>query len=262
MINYNTVIQGFKKFKEASPFNYCVIDNFFSEETAHSLANQFPNYDSTDWFYYNNLIENKKALNDWNKFPALTYQAFSTLYSQKMIALLSELMEKQLYPDYGLHGGGWHIHATGGNLHPHLDYSIHPKMGLERKLNIIIYLSPELDPDRHGGHLGLWEADLVNNRPSQLAHEVAPVFNRAVIFDTTQNSWHGLSRPLSQPEGIYRKSLAAYYLCDPAPNAEQRYRALFSPRDNELENKEMLDIIKLRSDLNLSASVYRITDKK
>jgi len=32
------------------------------------------------------------------------------------------------------------MHAAGGNLNPHLDYSIHPKMGLQRKLNVIIYL--------------------------------------------------------------------------------------------------------------------------
>ena len=48
-----------------------------------------------------------------------------------------------LYPDYGLHGGGWHMHGTGGNLNVHKDYSVHPKLGLRRKLNLIVYLSED-----------------------------------------------------------------------------------------------------------------------
>jgi hypothetical protein len=55
--------------------------------------------------------------------------------------MLSKKLDLFLYPDPGLHGGGWHMHGAGGNLNPHLDYSIHPKSGLMRKLNIIIYLS-------------------------------------------------------------------------------------------------------------------------
>jgi len=85
------------------------------------------------------------------------------------------------YIDHGLHGGGWHIHGHGGNLNPHLDYSIHPKMKLMRKLNIIIYMSKELD-DTHGGHLGLWDHDLTRNGPGKLVKEIQPKFNRAVIL--------------------------------------------------------------------------------
>ena len=62
----------------------------------------------------------------------------------------------------------------------------------------------------------------------ELVKEIAPVFNRAVIFDTTQNSWHGLSRPLIQPNGVYRKSLAVYYLEDTVKDFDSRSRALFS----------------------------------
>ena len=94
---------------------------------------EFPKYNSKDWFTYDNPVEHKKALNDWNKFPPLTYSVFSYLNSEKFIELIRRYTNLKLYPDHGLHGGGWHIHGKGGNLNPHLDYSIHPKCGLQRK---------------------------------------------------------------------------------------------------------------------------------
>ena len=50
----------------------------------------------------------------------------------------------KLFIDPGLHGGGWHIHSNKGNLNPHLDYSIHPKMDIQRRLNLIVYLEIKL----------------------------------------------------------------------------------------------------------------------
>lgn len=257
MINLDNLQACFKSFKNAIPFDYCIVDNFFQPEWADVLASEFLEYESPKWFYYKNKIEDKKALNDWNVFPQNTYYAFDFLLSKKVVQVLSESIGMQLYVDHGLHGGGWHIHGTGGNLNPHLDYSIHPKLGLQRKLNIIIYLSKELNPLIHGGQLGLWSNDLNTNQPAQLVKEVDPVFNRAVIFDTTQMSWHGMSRPLTQPEGIYRKSFAIYYLCEPAQGASKVERALFAPRENQKNDPEIKRVIELRSGVETSRLVYR-----
>lgn len=86
--------------------------------------------------------------------------------------------------------------------------------------------------------------------------EIAPVFNRAVIFDTTQNSWHGMSRSLTQPENISRKSLAVYYLCEPKPDAPKREKALFSPSECQESDNEVLELIKKRYDTEHSKKVY------
>ena len=60
-----------------------------------------------------------------------------------------------LISDPGLNGGGWHIHKQGGKLNTHLDYSLHPKLVLQRKINIIIYLN-SCWKKNWGGNLGLW----------------------------------------------------------------------------------------------------------
>ena len=256
MINFSRVRESLRVFSSGLPFDHCVVDGIFEEQVARKLSEDFPNYQSTDWYFYNNSIEHKKALNNWEKFPETTYQAFGALQSSAITDLLAEALGERIYVDHGLNGGGWHIHGQGGNLNPHLDYSIHPKMGLERVLNIIVYLSPDLKPE-HGGHLGLWAHDAENNAPGELVKEVEPRFNRAIIFNTTQNSWHGMSRKLDVPEGIYRKSLAIYYLRDPAEGADSRGRALFAPREEQKGDAGVLETIKLRSNVATSSNVYR-----
>ncbi|WP_245643807.1 2OG-Fe(II) oxygenase [Paraburkholderia oxyphila] len=259
VINSEALINALRTFKSAEPFDHCVIDDFFSVDTARALDREFLGYDSEKWYFYNNQIENKKALNDWNAFPALTYRVFSYLNSREFIEKLESYVGVPLHADNGLHGGGWHMHASGGNLNPHLDYSIHPKMALQRRLNIIIYLSEDLRPE-HGGYLGLWAHDNEGEKPGKLIKEVEPKFNRAILFDTTQNSWHGMSRPLVQPDGIYRKSFAVYYMCEPVGDVDPRGRALFAPRVDQIGDAEVERVIKLRSDVKSSAQVYRTTE--
>lgn len=256
MIDYENFDRALRSYGEEGPFDHCVIDNFFDKDFASILEGEIPDYDSDNWFYYNNSIEHKKTQNSWEKFPENTYRVFSELQSSRITDRLSRLLDCKVYVDHGLHGGGWHIHGVGGNLNPHFDYSIHPKMKLERVFNIIIYISSDMRPE-HGGHLGLWEHDSVNQQPGRLVKEIAPIFNRAVLFNTTQKSWHGMSRTLAVTEGIYRKSLAIYYLRDPAPDTDARGRALFAPREEQRGDPAVLETIRLRSHVATSGDVYR-----
>lgn len=254
-INLSSFNEAFSRFKGVRPFDHCVIDNFFLPGIAEKLEQEFLDYNNPKWFYYKNAIEDKKALNDWNQFPIFTYQIFRDLMSEKFVEILRKGMGCSIYPDQGLHGGGWHIHGPGGNLNPHLDYSIHPKVGLLRKINIIIYVSSGMRPE-YGGHLGLWEQSTMENGPGRLVSEIEPKFNRAVMFDTTQNSWHGMSRGLIQPEGIYRKSLAIYYLTDSLEGGDNRERALFAPREEQKADLAVKELIKIRADSNNYYQAY------
>lgn len=243
-----------RQFHGAAPFDHCVIDDFLIPDLARQLDVEFLAFDSPKYFVYKNPLEDKKALNDWNAFTPKTYSLFQYLASKPFVDLLSQMVGIPLHPDPGLHGGGWHIHGPGGNLNPHLDYSIHPKLGLQRKLNLIIYVSEQLQ-EVHGGHLGFWASE--NGSPSHLVREIAPQFNRAVLFDTTQNSWHGMSQNLVQPAGIYRKSLAIYYLCDPPSVVDPRNRALYAPREHQKNDPAILEVIQKRADLGRSDQVYQ-----
>ena len=106
-----------------------------------------------------------------------------------------------------------------------------------------MYLNPDWK-ESWGGALGLWRDD--NGRPGELVKSIAPLFNRAVIFDTT-NAWHGLPEPITCPPGQYRKSLAVYYLCQPREGAVARNRALFAPTAAQAGDRDVLELIKRRS---------------
>lgn len=243
-------------FNEGSPFPHVVMDNFLPKKSAEALAVEFPNKEDERLFVYKNPLEDKLALNDWNAYPPSTYKFLQYLNSKEVIDTLSELIGVKLYPDHGLHGGGWHMHGQGGKLNPHLDYSIHPKLGLQRKLNLIIYLAEDWQSD-WGGDLGFWSHDAINNKPKELLKEIKIKFNRAVLFDTTCNSWHGITKPLTPPENRSRNSIAIYYLAEPTPDASERSRALYAPTEEQEGDEEILSLIEKRADLNKSRSTYK-----
>jgi hypothetical protein len=246
MINETLLRKCLKNFRGRKPFDFCTVDGFFDTDVALKLSSEFPHYNSDDWFVYNNAIEHKKSCNNWNLFPETTYSVLAYLMSPKFVDMLRAALDLELVADIGLHGGGWHIHENGGNLNPHLDYSIHPKLNLERKLNLIIYLTPDFNASM-GGELGLWEHNEIDDSPGKLIDTVTPLFNHAVLFDTTQNSWHGMVTPVSAPSSIYRQSLAVYYLCSPSADARANSRALFAPRDSQKGNSQVETLIKARS---------------
>ena len=90
-----------------------------------------------------------------------------------------------------------------------------------------------------------------------LLEKVYNKFNRAILFDTTQNSWHGLPDPINCPEDVYRKSLAIYYVSPPRAGVEQHDRALFAPYGEQANNPDILELIKKRSSSKTSAGTYR-----
>lgn len=245
------------EFKSATPFNHVVIDNFFENDVARTLSRNFPNYEDDSWKgIYNNPIEIKKANQSWSHFPVEFYKVFHRLLSNEFVDKLKTLVGiNNLYVDHGLHGGGLHSHPSGGKLNVHLDYSIHPKLGLQRKLNLIVYLNEEWQ-SQWGGHIELWSHDEEKNAPKHCEKRIAPLFNRAIIFDTTQNSWHGLPEPLKCPQGQMRKSLAVYYLTDIDEMTRDRFRAKFVPYKEQANDPKVLDLIEKRSNNQTASSVY------
>ena len=221
---------------DTQPFWHCVIDDFFEDPI--SLAREFPAKDDPCWFRYDNPLEVKQTCNDWHHFKPETYKAFSNLLSPGFNSMLQRLTGAEVEPDLGLHGGGLHQHGRGGKLNVHLDYNLHPKLHLQRRLNLIVYLTPGWKPE-WGGHLGLYKD------PDTLVKAVEPKFNRAIIFDT-RGSWHGLPAPLTCPEDVTRNSFAVYYLCEPT-TTDSRTRALFAPTAEQKGNTDVDKLIRQRS---------------
>lgn len=229
------------------PFDHWIVDDFITRDLAVLLSNDFLAFHSDQWFDYNNPLEVKRTLNNWWCFPPATYEFMEALNSYEFIDKLSAWTGIDgLYADPGLHGAGWHIHGNGGKLNVHLDYSIHPKLTLERKLNLILYLTPDWDP-AWGGNLEFWK-----NVDGEIVHAktIECKFNRMVLFDTTQDSWHGFPQPINCPPDKYRKSIAMYYLTEPRETADaNRKRAKYIPTQDQKDDPAIESLIEQRMKL-------------
>ncbi|NEN95926.1 MAG: 2OG-Fe(II) oxygenase, partial [Moorea sp. SIO3I7] len=128
-------------------------------------------------------------------------------------------------------GGGLHQIEKGGYLKIHADFNRHTKLRLDRRLNLLIYLNKDWQED-YGGHFEMWDTEM-----TQSQKKILPVFNRCVIFSTTDFSYHGHPEPLTCPEGRTRKSLALYYYSNGRPAEELSksgdHSTLFKARPGE-----------------------------
>ena len=103
-------------------------------------------------------------------------------------------------------GGGLHSIERGGFLNIHTDFLSHTKnSNWSRQVNLLIYLNKDWHKDWNG-NLGLWTSDM-----KSCVHSIEPKFNRCVIFNTVDPSFHGHPEPLLCPPGVERRSLALYY---------------------------------------------------
>jgi len=249
-----------KKYKKGIPFNHVVIDNFWSKKVAQKIEKEikdFKFFGTKDISIYDSPLEKKITCNHYDKFPKNVYNAFSYLNSQEFVNFVSRITGiKKIITDIGLHGGGLHIHPSGGKLNVHKDYSIHPKLDKERRLNLIIYMTKKWKKE-WGGSLELWSHDKKKNKPDKLVTKVSNKFNRAILFDTNQNSWHGLPNQIKLPFGVRRQSMAIYYLSEPRFKTDRRKRALFAPSKQQEGNKKVLNLIKKRANLKTSLQSYR-----
>jgi Rps23 Pro-64 3,4-dihydroxylase Tpa1-like proline 4-hydroxylase len=117
-------------------------------------------------------------------------------------------------PDPYMFGGGLHFTDSGGKLAVHADFNRHPKLNLDRRLNVLIYLNEGWTDDNQGW-LELWDREMRNR-----VTRVSPVFNRTVMFSTTSFSFHGQPEPIIGPPDLVRRSIALYYYTNGRPAAE------------------------------------------
>ena len=66
-----------------------------------------------------------------------------------------------------------------------------------------------------GGHLELWDSGV-----KACEQRILPIFNRLVVFSTTDFSYHGHPDPLTCPDHRTRNSIALYYYSNGRPKSE------------------------------------------
>jgi hypothetical protein len=211
------------RYENATPFPFVVLEPFVDFEQAFELSHSFPRVQDANWHKYDNPLEKKYALNAFGGVPVFE-SFFNFLQSPAVVDLFKSITGiPDLENDPHLHGAGLHYHQRGGKLDMHLDYSIHPLSKKERRVNLILYLNEHWD-DAYNGGLELWDAAF-----TRCCETIMPAFNRAVLFQTSDISYHGLPTPITCPPDTGRKSLAIYYVSHPREGVVHRTKAQFRP---------------------------------
>jgi Rps23 Pro-64 3,4-dihydroxylase Tpa1-like proline 4-hydroxylase len=240
MINYSfdqsTLASEGQKLSEAygqnRPWPHIVIDDFIDAEVLEKVRQEAALVHRTE--YYEKFVDRKTDHNKYAFKPDAvgleTSRLINFLNSGAFVGYLEKLTGiNGLLTDPSYFGGGLHKIQAGGYLEVHTDFNHLKRYDLERRLNLLLYLNKNWQPS-YNGSLELWDRSSM----SQVA-AVPPVFNRCVVFSTTDQSLHGHPLPLATPEGIERMSIALYYYTNTWNSEEQEHSTLFHiSQDNKV----------------------------
>jgi Rps23 Pro-64 3,4-dihydroxylase Tpa1-like proline 4-hydroxylase len=205
------------RYRAADPFPHIVIDQLFDDADLDAVLREFPSPEAMRWMRFDNAREKKLGFyHELSEVSPSIRRFLDAMNGFEMLTFLEQLTGIDgLIPDPYFGGGGLHQIEAGGFLKIHADFNVHPKLKLDRRLNMLIYLNRDWR-DQYGGHLELWDASMQSCR-----QRILPSFNRTVVFSTTDTSFHGHPHPLTPPAGKTRKSVSLYYYTAGRP-AEER----------------------------------------
>lgn len=183
-----------------TPFPHLVVDGWWDQQLLRDVLAEFPAEDAPGWRRYANdqerKLEGPAALWGYHTRELVEAIEARTPELEKLFGIENLLMETI--------GGGYHCIQPGGFLAIHADFNRSPKTGHYRRLNLLIYLNDDWTDE--GGRLELW-----SDQGPEIS--VAPEFNRTVVFQTSDHSWHGHPKPASR----LRRSVAAYFFTKEPP---------------------------------------------
>ena len=228
-----------ESFSKASPFPNIYFDNFFNPEYLNKVLEEFPDLSSIkESKKFQDAKQIKLASKGEQFFGIETKRFMHFLNSEPFLEFLQVLtgIEEPLINDPYFLGGGQHEIKKGGLLKIHADFNKHPKLGLDRRINVLVYLNKDWK-EEYGGNFELWKTDM-----SECGKKILPIFNRMAIFSTTDFSYHGHPNPLNCPENRSRKSLALYYYTNGRPDNEinkglEKHSTLFKAREGDTDDK-------------------------
>lgn len=203
------------------PFQHLAIDNFLPTELANSCLESFPNLKDGEWDQSHDTDIEIKYRSRWKSefdIPDHIIDVVRIMNSAPFLTAMSEKFDiPKIIPDPYFAGGGLNVSVTGGLLDAHVDGNYHDPTGLNRRLNALIYLNPEWQPE-WGGEFGIY-----NSTGKDCLKKIAPLHNRLVIFDTHDYSFHGFPDAINFPDDQPRRSIILYYYTK-APRPEHQTR--------------------------------------
>jgi Rps23 Pro-64 3,4-dihydroxylase Tpa1-like proline 4-hydroxylase len=224
-------------FNEAKPYRHLVIDNIFQNNIAEEIFSSFPKEEVFNK-KYKGVNEFKAEGSNFEDFPPVFTQLREMFHSKEWCTIISKITGiEDLFSVPDALGGGLHQGGNGSFLDIHIDFNIHADRGIHRRINLLVFFNKDWK-EEYGGHTELWNADMTN-----LDKKVFPAFNRCLIFETNEISYHGYAA-IKVPDGVTRKSFYAYYYTTLREDAAKYHDTVFKARPTDSALKKALTPVK------------------
>jgi Rps23 Pro-64 3,4-dihydroxylase Tpa1-like proline 4-hydroxylase len=214
------------RFNSAQPGRFVVIDDFLDLDFAQQLYDDLPQPDampkSRDY-----VFSDKRELSTLDTHSAVSKQLHELFLSPEFATLLAVLTDHDVFVDPEYVGGGFHAGVAGSFLDLHTDFNLHPAHpDWLHELNILLYLNPGWEPS--------WGGDLMlTDDPGTKPISLEPRFNRLLIMESTDKSFHGYQQ-ISFPPGRSRRSIAAYAYSTVTSATISRRTTSWAPQDSSV----------------------------
>jgi len=217
-------------FNNKTPFKFLVIDDFLIAEPAAHIEAAFPSIDSMK-VRYKGINEDKAEDSSFEKFDPIIKELNAFIHSPVLNEWLSNVTGlKNLSTINDRLGAGLHQGGNNSFLDIHIDYNIHPIQKKQRKLNLLIFFNKGWK-EEWGGQLELWDK-------TSCFIKILPSFNRMVLFECNEISYHGYST-INCPDSITRKSYYHYFF-QPIAAGTTYHDTIFLAKDSYSFRKKAL----------------------
>lgn len=221
-----------QRWEAAHPFRYVAIDDLLPTDYADRLAARFPS--PGQMMLRSSLRERKRvgvAVEDYDPTVADALFAFQ---DPRVVTAVNKITgHADAVADPTLYASGISVMAQGDFLNPHIDNSHDGDRRHYRVLNLLYYVSRDWSL-AHGGNLELWDVD-VRHRVT-----VESRFNRLVLMETHQTSWHSVERVRA---AAVRRCVSNYYFAPrPIRGTSYNHVTTFTGRPEEPLKRLLLDV--------------------
>jgi len=207
LLNKASLIKDWNAPKQTNT-KHIIIDNLLPDELCTEIYDSFPK-DSEGFHVRRTFRERKKTSANMSLYSKKINEAIYAFQDDKILNIISEITGiKSLEPDKKLYAGGLSIMDRGDFLNPHIDNSHDIKREKYRRLNLLYYVTPKWAIE-NGGNFELWDADV------KCPKTIVAKFNTLVVMETTQDSWHSVSKVLTTRP---RYCVSNYYFSKNSPN--------------------------------------------
>lgn len=202
---------------------YCVLDGLLPTDIAQRIHEAFPSAEKMRLM--DSFRERKYTSKSYDKFSPLMADITFAVQDPCVVNVVERITGiKNQIPDSSLYAGGLSAMGPGHFLGPHIDNSHDASRENYRTLNLLYYVSPGWTLE-NGGNLELWDRN-VRSKVTVLS-----VFNRLVIMETNQWSWHSVDSVCTDR---LRCCVSNYYFSPVSPTGRDYFNVTsFSARPEQ-----------------------------